>query len=197
MTSKMPSSSVSRTCSATFDCSSRSSRSRICRLVTNLPSRPASGELLTQKFIVSVGSSTISIGSGCGSSRLGQRDADADALDAVDQDDVARAGFGRLLALEALELQHLVDARLDRRRVGAGVQRDVLHRLQRALVDAADADPADVGRVVERADLQLQRIVGRAGVRRHVLEHGVEQRRQVGADLALASSVAQPFRPEA
>ena len=55
--------------SATLLCSSRSSRSRIWRLVTNLPSRPASGELLTQKFIVSVGSSTFSIGSGCGSSR--------------------------------------------------------------------------------------------------------------------------------
>ena len=34
--------------------------------MTNLPSRPASGELLTQKFIVSVGSSTLSIGSGTG-----------------------------------------------------------------------------------------------------------------------------------
>ena len=118
----MPSSSVSFTFSATFDCSSRSSRSRICRLVTNLPSRPASGELLTQKFIVSVGSSTCSIGSGSGLLEVGQRHADADALDAVDQDDVARAGFGRLLPLEALELQHLVDARLDRRRVGAGIQ---------------------------------------------------------------------------
>ena len=90
-----------------------------------------------------------------------------------------------LLALQALELQHLVDARLDRRAVGAAVHRHVLHRLQRALVDAADADAADVGRVVERADLQLQRRVGRAFVRRHVLEDRVEQRRQVGADLAL------------
>ena len=98
------------------DCSSRSSRSRICRLVTNLPSRPASGELLTQKFIVSVGSSTCSIGSGSGSLEVGERHADADVLDAVDQHDVARAGLGRLLALQAFELQHLVDARLDRRR---------------------------------------------------------------------------------
>ncbi len=32
---------------------------QIWRLVTNLPSRPASGELLTQKFIVSVGSSIV------------------------------------------------------------------------------------------------------------------------------------------
>ena len=92
----------------------------------------------------------------------GQRHADADAFDAVDQHDVARAGFGRLLALESLELQHLVDACLDRRGLGAGIHGHVLHRLQRALVDAPDADPADVRRIVERADLQLQRRVGRA-----------------------------------
>ncbi len=116
---------------------------------------------------------------------VGQRDADADALDAVDQHDVARAGFGGLLALQALELQHLVDARIERRAVRAAVHRHVLHRLERALVDAADADAADVGRVVERADLQLQRCVGAALVRRHVLQDGVEQRCQVGADLAL------------
>ncbi len=66
MTSKMPSSSVSLTRSATLVCSSLRSRSQIWRLVTNLPSRPASGLLLTQKFIVSVGSSTCSIGSGSG-----------------------------------------------------------------------------------------------------------------------------------
>ena len=77
------------------DCSSRSRRSRIWRLVTNLPSRPASGEVLTQKFIVSVGSSTFSIGSGSGFVEVGERHADADVLDAVDQHDVARAGFGR------------------------------------------------------------------------------------------------------
>jgi hypothetical protein len=52
--------------SATFDCSSFCRRSQIWRLVTNLPSRPASGLVLTQKFIVSVGSSTLSIGSGAG-----------------------------------------------------------------------------------------------------------------------------------
>mmetsp|Transcript_59274 Transcript_59274/g.139937 ORF Transcript_59274/g.139937 Transcript_59274/m.139937 type:complete len:215 (+) Transcript_59274:97-741(+) len=65
-TSKTPSSSVSETRSATLCCSSFCRRSQIWRLVTYLPSRPASGLVLTQKFIVSVGSSTLSIGSGCG-----------------------------------------------------------------------------------------------------------------------------------
>ncbi|MNY22527.1 hypothetical protein D3C86_1561450 [compost metagenome] len=58
----MVSSPVSATRSATFDFSSRSRRSRSWRLVTNLPSRPASGDVFTQKFMVSVGSSTFSIG---------------------------------------------------------------------------------------------------------------------------------------
>ena len=52
--------------SATLLLVSRSRRSRIWRLVTYFPSRPASGEALTRKFMVSVGSSTLSAGSGSG-----------------------------------------------------------------------------------------------------------------------------------
>src|SRR4029450_136496 len=92
--------------------------------------------------------------------------ADPDALDAVDQHDVAGAGFGGLLALEAFELQDLVDPRVDRCAVGAAVDGHVLHRPERALVDAADADAAHVGGIVERADLQLQRVGGAAPPRR-------------------------------
>ncbi len=55
---------------------------------------------------------------------------------------------------------------------------------KRALVDAADADAADVGAVVEAADLQLQRVFRAAGVGGHVFEHGVEQRGKIGADHA-------------
>ncbi|MNS90667.1 hypothetical protein D3C72_1247280 [compost metagenome] len=66
MTSKMPSSSVSLTRRATLCCSSFCRRSQIWRLVTNLPSRPASGLVFTQKFMVRVGSSTLSMGSGAG-----------------------------------------------------------------------------------------------------------------------------------
>src|SRR5438132_1649173 len=64
-------SSVSSTRSATLPCSSRYSRSRSWRLVTNLPSRPASGEVFTWKFIASVGSSTWIGGnpSGCSGSQ--------------------------------------------------------------------------------------------------------------------------------
>ncbi len=66
ITSNTPSSSVSFTRSATLCWSSFCRRSQIWRLVTYLPSRPASGDVLTRKFIVSVGSSTFRRGSGCG-----------------------------------------------------------------------------------------------------------------------------------
>ena len=65
-TSKIPSSSVSLTRSATLCCSSFCKRSQIWRLVTYLPSRPAKGEVLTQKFMVKVGSSILSMGKGLG-----------------------------------------------------------------------------------------------------------------------------------
>jgi hypothetical protein len=74
---------------------------------------PASGLVFTQKFMVSVGSSTFSMGSGAGW-RVGHGHADADVFNAVDQHDVAGAGFrAGLHALQALERQHLVDAALD------------------------------------------------------------------------------------
>ena len=50
--------SVGSTLSATLRSSSWKSRSRTWRLVTNLPSRPAKGELLTMKSTEMVGSST-------------------------------------------------------------------------------------------------------------------------------------------
>ena len=66
ITSNTPSSSVSLTRKATLCCSSFCKRSQIWRLVTNLPSRPAKGLVLTQKFMVKVGSSTFNIGRGAG-----------------------------------------------------------------------------------------------------------------------------------
>ena len=66
MTSKIPSSPVSLTRKATLCCSSFCRRSQIWRLVTYFPSRPASGLVLTQKFMVRVGSSTLSMGNGAG-----------------------------------------------------------------------------------------------------------------------------------
>ena len=58
-----------------------------------------------------------------------------------------------------------------------------LRRLEPAAADAADADLADVARVVERADLQLERRVGIFVAHRNVLEDGLEQRLEIGAFL--------------
>ena len=83
--------------------------------MTNLPSRPASGDVLTWKFMVSVGSSTVSSGSASGCSGRAIGHADADFFNTVDQHDVAGLRFVDLHALEAFEIQHLVDLRIDRR----------------------------------------------------------------------------------
>jgi hypothetical protein len=67
--------------------------------------------------------------------------------------------------------------------VGPSHHQHVHGALSVPAVDAADADAADEGGVVQRRDLQLQRRVGVALVRRHMLEHGLEQRAQVAAPL--------------
>jgi hypothetical protein len=67
-------------------------RSRIWRLVTNLPSVPASGEVLTMEVMFSVGSS-IAAAACLRVARVADGDADADLFDAGDQHDVAGFGF--------------------------------------------------------------------------------------------------------
>ena len=69
-------------------------RSRIWRLVTYLPSLPASGEVFTWKFMVSVGSSTPTHRQRLGLVDVADRVADVEVLDAGDGDDVAGHGFG-------------------------------------------------------------------------------------------------------
>ncbi len=59
--------SAGRTSIDTLPSTSFSSRALICRLVTNLPSRPASGEVFTPNVIRRVGASTSSRGNGRGS----------------------------------------------------------------------------------------------------------------------------------
>jgi hypothetical protein len=90
--------------------------------------------------------------------RVANGDADADLLDAGDQHDVAGFRFARLFALEACEHHDLGDFRLAL--VFLAVHHgDFLAGLHAALLDAADADAADIAVVVDGADLQLQRLV--------------------------------------
>src|SRR5206468_798389 len=78
----------------------------------------------------------------------------------------------------------LVTKRPSRPASGEALTRNFLRSLQAAAPDAADADLADVARVVERADLQLQRLVGVLVAHRHVLEDRGKERREIGAALA-------------
>src|SRR5471032_234052 len=111
--------------------------------------------------------------------RLANGRTDADLVDTVDQHDVAGDGFIDDHAFQALEVQHLVDAALDRGRIRTVQDDDVLARFDTAARDTANADLADVGRVVQRGDLHLQRTVRIVVTRWHVLEDGFEQRGHV------------------
>ncbi len=89
--------------------SSLSRRSRKLREVTNLPSRPANGELLTLNWIAMVGSSMMIGGSGCGFSTSQKLSADRDAGDAGDGDNVTNLGLFDVRTLEAREAEELGD----------------------------------------------------------------------------------------
>ena len=143
--------------------------------MTYLPSRPASGELLMPKTIEIVGSSTVDARQRAASVGIAHRVADRDVFQSDQGRDVAGGGFFDLHAAELVEQVHLDD--FDERRLVVGLhQGDLLAGADRAGVDAADGDAADVVGPVEVRDEHLQRRVGvdfRAG---HVVEHHVQQR---------------------
>ena len=127
-----------------------------------------------------VGSSTTSGGSASGFDRVAQRVGDRRTLDAGEGDDVARARLVLLDAVQPEEAEHLHDALAAR--LAVAIHHGDVHALaDRAALDAADADRADVARVVELRHLQLQRTVGVHVRRRAVLDDGLEQRRHVAA----------------
>ena len=118
-----------------------------------------------------------------GAGGIGDGLADAHVLDAVDQHDLAGAGFGHLHTIQTLEHMDLVDATAIALAVGAGHHQHVLASLQRTLRDTADTDTADEGGVVERRHLHLQRSLGVALHGGHVVQNGVEQGRHIAAPL--------------
>ena len=111
---------------------------------------------------------------------IGERDADADLLDPIDENDVAGLRFLGQHALQSLEYPHLVRLRVHRRPVSVE-HGDDLAGTDAAAVYASDADAADVARIIERADLQLKRTVRVVGANRHVLEYRFEERTHVVA----------------
>ena len=79
------------------------------REVTNLPSRPANGPLLTLNWMAMVGSSMVMGGSGLRVLEVAEALADGDGGDAGDGDDVADLGLVDVGALEAGEAEELGD----------------------------------------------------------------------------------------
>src|SRR5271170_1822791 len=108
-TTNLSGSAVGSTRSATLWMASRSRRSRICRLVTNLPSRPKNGEVLTSKVMLMVGSSTVRLGSG--STVAGSHKVIAQGIrylgfcNAGEGNDIPGAGGFHLDARQAVETQ--------------------------------------------------------------------------------------------
>src|SRR5690606_41723668 len=103
-----------------------------------------------------------------GLGRIHHGAADADLFDAVDQHDVAGLGLVHQFALQALELQHLVDPALAGRAVGTALVRHFHAGTHAAAIDAADAYRGHVAVIVQRHDLPLQRGVGIGVALRHV-----------------------------
>jgi hypothetical protein len=104
---------------------------------------------------------------------VADRVGNAEAFDARDGDDVAGPRFLDLMPFEAEEakhLQHLGVAGL----AFAVDHRDLLVGLDRAALDAADADDADVVAVVERGHAHLERTVEIDRRRRDMVDDGLE-----------------------
>ena len=111
--------------------------------------------MLTWKYIDSVGSSTVIGGSASGVSTRRQRRADRQVVDAGDQHDVAGLRRRRPATRSRPANANTCPTLRLRRHLPLGQRavqhRDLLPGGERAAADAADAEPPDVARVVERA----------------------------------------------
>ena len=97
-------------------------------------------------------------------------------------------------ALQAVEGEELGDLGLAGHVPSSLQTDDRVADLHAAVEDAADGDAAEVVARVEVGDEHLQRRVGVAARRRHVLDDRVEQRPQILAGLVADRGVAVPAR---
>src|SRR4051812_9448383 len=118
--------------------------------------------------------------------RIGQRNADPNFFDSVDQHDISRLGFFDHRALQTLEDQHLIDLGHFRFAVRTMHDGDLLPGTNASLRYPADTDTTDKTRIVKRTDLHLQRRVRIGIAYRYIFQNGIKQRAHVGARLIQA-----------
>ena len=151
----------------------------IWRDVTNCPSRPDMGDVLTPKIIDTVGSS-IAIGGiamRCSTSAIGL--ADRDVLDARKADDVAGRRVVDVDAPEPVEGEELRDFRVVERSIELA-DGDRVADFHASVEDAADGNPPEVvARIEVRDERSAAAPSAIAARRRHVLDDGVEERTEV------------------
>ncbi len=171
--------SVSWSCREMLVRSSFSSRSFSFREVTCSPSRPENGEEFTENTIESVGSSMRRRGSGEGSSASVMVSPIPIPSTPGETDDVAGAGFLRLVPVEPGEGEEPGDARaLDE--VSLLRDRHIVTGPKPPASDAADGEPAEIVAVVEVRDHQLKASLALRRGRGELLQDGIEEQLQVG-----------------
>ncbi len=114
---------------------------------------------------------------------------DLQPIDAGEGNNVAGFRHVQFDSLEPVEGENLQHAAAPQRAIGAG-NRHLRVAQQAAAADPRDADDADVARIVERADLHLQRAIGIDLGGRYVAHDGIEQRRH--ATVANARVLGRP-----
>ena len=111
-----------------------------------------------------------------------ERRADRELVDPGDEHDVARLRGLDGYALHTGEREDLRDPRLDGSlpvRERAVEHRDLLRRRETSATNPSDPEATYVARVVQRRDLELQRLVGIANRRGNVRQDRLEQRTHV------------------
>ena len=124
------------------------------------------------------------------SRKLNPSEADTQRFNLDDLEAYLRASGDAMAVVEYLLAKYAPGAEEDRKQRAQARVVELLEHLGLFVVAVEhrlERGAAGLGVAQRLAPLvaQLQRRVGAAFVRRHMLEHGVEQRRQVGADLAL------------
>ena len=170
--------------------SSRRSRSRIWRLVTKRPSRPAKGESETSKLMRTVGSSTASAGRAstfAGSHSVSEMRSASMPVTATMS---PAAASGTATRVQPREAEHLQDPAAAPLAVAihdddGGVAPD------HAALDPADADGAHIARIGERADLHLEGPVPVDAGRGDIGDDGLEEHLHVAALVTVIRAAAR------